>query len=115
MANTSTQASIARDGGTVTALSETFDTTGNGQWFYPGPGAFNVFVDFTTGTGVGSVQLMCRRGTGAALPNTGNGTPLYVLTGDAREIIVEVEPGISYRWAAAVSSGSISTTMSQFT
>ena len=114
MANTSTQASVARDGGTVTALSETFDTTGNGQWFYPGPGAFNVFADFTTGTGVGSVQLHRRRGTGAALPLTASGTEVYIFTADGSEIIVEVEPGISYRWAATVSSGSISTTMSQF-
>jgi len=114
MANTSSQASTARDGGTVTALSETFDTTGNGQWFNPGPGAFNIFVDFTTGSGVGTVQLMCRRASGAALPNTGNGTTLYRFTADAREIIVEVEPGISYRFAATVTSGAISTIMSQF-
>lgn len=96
MANAASWASEARDGGTVTALSETFDTTGNGQWFTPAPGAFNVFVDFSTGSGVGSVQLMCRRGSGAALPNTANGSPLYILSGNAREILVEVEPGISW-------------------
>ena len=114
MANTNATAAVARDGGTVTGLSETFDTTGNGQWFTPAPGAFNVFVDFSAGSGVGSMQLMCRRGSGAALPNTANGSTLYVFTGNAREILVEVEPGVSYRWAATISSGSISTTMSQF-
>lgn len=114
MANTSVETSVSRDGGTVTARAETFDTTGNGEWFNPGPGAFNVFVDFTTGSGVGSVQLMCRRASGAALPNTGNGTTLYRFTADAREIVVEVEPGISYRWAATVTSGTIATTLSQF-
>lgn len=114
MANTSAQASTARDGGTVTALTETFDTTGNGGWFYPGPGAFNIFVDFSTSSGVGSVQLMRRRGSGAVLPLTASGTEVYIFTADASEIIVEVEPGISYRWAATISSGSISTTMSQF-
>lgn len=114
MANTSVETSVSRDGGTVTARAETFDTSGNGEWFNPGPGAINVFIDFTTGSGVGSVQLQRRRGSGAALPITGNGSTLYNFTADASEIIVEVEPGISYRWAATVTSGTIATTMSQF-
>lgn len=111
MANAATWASVARDGGTVTALSETFDTTGNGQWFTPATGAFNVFVDFSAGAG--SVQLLRSR-SGTALPITGNGVPLYVFSAGASEILVEVEPGISYRWAATITSGSISTSMSQF-
>ena len=98
----------------VAALVETFDTTGNGQWFTPQVGAFNLFVDFTTGSGVGSVQLQRRRGSGAALPITGNGSTLYNFTADASEIIVEVEPGISYRMKATITSGTIATTMSQF-
>lgn len=114
MANSYPQASTARDSGVVTALSETFDTTGNGQWFTPAVGAFNVFVDFSTSSGAGTLQLYRRRGTGAALPITGSGVTLYVFTGNASETLVEVEPGISYRWAATVTSGSISTIMSQF-